>query len=286
MFLISRATQKQAIIYGKHVYHFLFLQWLFLKGVVLPGRWACFFDVKSIKSERLQSHLFDRLPKKSDWTILWESRNTSVICSDLSIAKIAWNHRRGACFFMVSLKSLRINHHYSMSFAEERLYSPLYLRVCFSMSRRHKTRFFLIMLEWKTALRPPVKRKNCSWAASTWCSAFNPWEVIASDSSFFPCSSSFRPSRKSPLISTLHYLVQNRRFNYFVPTSGQRISPHNTNLFPLGNNNFPSKRINRQFLLHIPQRLPPNSTRWPSQATETSWLLVPALLNMQSWTIR
>ena len=189
MFLISRATQKQAIIYGKHVYHFLFLQWLFLKGVVLPGRWACFFDVKSIKSERLQSHLFDRLPKKSDWTILWESRNTSVICSDLSIAKIAWNHRRGACFFMVSLKSLRINHHYSMSFAEERLYSPLYLRVCFSMSRRHKTRFFLIMLEWKTALRPPVKRKNCSWAASTWCSAFNPWEVIASDSSFFPARS-------------------------------------------------------------------------------------------------
>ena len=102
----------------------------------------------------------------------------------------------------------------------------------------------------------------------------------------FPYSSSFRPSSKSPLISTLHYLVQNIRFNYFVPTSGQRISPHNTNLFPLGNNNFPSKRINRQFLLHIPQRLPPNSTRWPSQATETSWLLVPALLNKQSWTIR
>ena len=64
MFLISRATQKQAIIYGKHVCHFLFLQWLFLKGVVLPGRWACFFDVKSIKSERFQSHIFDRLPKK------------------------------------------------------------------------------------------------------------------------------------------------------------------------------------------------------------------------------
>ena len=124
-----------------------------------------------------------------------------------------------------------------------------------------------------------MKRKNCSWAASTWCSASNPWEVIASDSSFFPWSSSFRPSSKSPL-------VRNRRFNYFVPTSGQRISPHNTNLLPLGNNNFPSKRINRKFLLHIPQRLPANSTRWPSQATETSRLLVPALLNMQSWTIR
>ena len=158
-----------------------------------------------------------------------------MTCSDLSIAKIAWNHRRGACFFLVSLKSLRINHHYSMSFLEERLYSPLYLRVCFNMSRRHNTRLFLIMLEWETALRPPVKRKNCSWAASTWCSASNPWEVIASDS----------PSSKSPLISTLHYLVQNRRFNYFVPTSGQRISSHNTNLFPLGNNNFPSTRINR-----------------------------------------
>ena len=125
-----------------------------------------------------------------------------MTCSDLSIAKIAWNHRRGACFFLVSLKSLRINHHYSMSFLEERLYSPLYLRVCFNMSRRHNTRFFLIMLEWETALRPPVKRKNCSWAASTWCSASSPWEVIASDSPFFTLSSSFRPSSKSPLISS------------------------------------------------------------------------------------
>ena len=125
-----------------------------------------------------------------------------MTCSDLSIAKIAWNHRRGACFFFVSLKSLRINHHYSMSFLEEKLYSPLCLRVCFSMSRRHNTRFFLIMLEWGTALRPPVKRKNCSWAASTWCSASSPWEVIASDSSFFTLSSSFRPSSESPLISS------------------------------------------------------------------------------------
>ena len=103
-----------------------------------------------------------------------------MTCSDLSIAKIAWNHRRNACFLLVSLKSLRINHHYSMSFAEERLYSPLNLRVYLSMSRRHKTRFFLIMLEWETALRPPVKRKTCYWAASTWCSASNPWEMIAS----------------------------------------------------------------------------------------------------------
>ena len=117
-----------------------------------------------------------------------------MTCSDLSISKIAWNHRRGACFFLVSLKSLRINHHYSISFLEERLYSPLYLRVYFSMSRRHKTRFFLIMLEWETAPRPPVKRKNCYWAASTWCSAFNPWEVIASDSSFF----SLDPARSDP----------------------------------------------------------------------------------------
>ena len=117
-----------------------------------------------------------------------------MTCSDSSIPKIAWNHRRGACFFLVSLKSLRINHHYTMSFLEERLYSPLYLRVCFNMSRRHNTRFFLIMLEWETALRIPGKRKNCSWAASTWCSASSPWEVIASDSSFFTLSSSFRPS--------------------------------------------------------------------------------------------
>ena len=115
-----------------------------------------------------------------------------MTCSDLSIAKIAWNHRRGACFFLVSLKSLRINHHYSMSFLEEKLYSPLCLRVCFSFS----------LLEWGTALRPPVKRKNCSWAASTWCSASSPWEVIASDSSFFTLSSSFRPSSESLLISS------------------------------------------------------------------------------------
>ena len=232
-----------------------------------------------------------------------------------------------------------------MSFAEERLYSPLYLRVYLSMSRRHKTRFFLKMLEWETALRPPVRRKTCYWAASTWCSASNPWEVIASDSSFFTWSSSFRPSSKSSLISSfisfpstvwnmcwLHFIwflrdvVGNichptyntstyitltritRTFSQAVSVSGG--SPvigfywnsclntrsifikvgvqnrYNTNLIPLGTYNFSSKRINRKFLFHIPQRLPPNSTRWPSQATETSWLLVPALLNMQSWTIR
>ena len=123
-----------------------------------------------------------------------------MTCSDLSIAKMAWNHQRGACFFLVSLKSLRINHHYRMSFVEETLYSPLYLCVCFSMSRRHKNSF-LIMLVWETALCPLVKRKNCSLAASTWRSASNPWEVIASDTSFLTWSSPFRPSSQSSLIS-------------------------------------------------------------------------------------
>ena len=123
--LISRATQKQAIIHGKHVYHFLFLQWLFFKSVVLPERWACSFYVKSIKRLKASVTLIWQVTKKYDSIILRECRNTSVTCSDLSIAKMAWNHQRGACFFLVSLKSLRINHHYRMSFVEDTLYRPI-----------------------------------------------------------------------------------------------------------------------------------------------------------------